>query len=203
MAREIQAHAAPAAADVQRLQPRSVEGQLGGDMALLGELRLVEPGAGPVEIGAGILPVDVEEQVVELRRQIVVVLDVPPRALRRVVLDNPAIDQPQPGDRPHPRLVLGLVAGVAEDQRQHVEDRALGDVDAAIHVGFAEFQAGIDRHAAFGGGRVEAQMDRITGAVAPAGHAAVTVGHGEIAENEKMLQIRREYAVHVTTPASA
>ena len=52
------------------------DAQLGGDMALLGELRLLERHVGPLEIGAGILHVLVEEEPVELARQVVVVLDV-------------------------------------------------------------------------------------------------------------------------------
>ena len=60
--RQRQRHAAPAAADVEHRQIRPVELQLGGDMALLGDLRLFQRLVAAREIGAGILPVAVQEQ---------------------------------------------------------------------------------------------------------------------------------------------
>ena len=60
--REIERHAAEAAADVEHRVPL-VDQQLGRDMTLLGELRFFEALPGPLEIGARILPVGVEEEV--------------------------------------------------------------------------------------------------------------------------------------------
>ena len=54
--------------------------QLGGEMALLGELRVVERLVRVLEIGAAILPVGVEEQRVEPPVEIVVMRDVAARA---------------------------------------------------------------------------------------------------------------------------
>ena len=72
---EVKAEPAPAGADVEHglagLQP-----ELGGDMALLGGLRLVERHVRLLEIGAGILHVLVEEEPVEVTRQIIVTLHV-------------------------------------------------------------------------------------------------------------------------------
>ena len=63
-----------------------VEQQLGGEMALLGELRLFERLALVLEIGAGILPVGVEEEAVEPLVVIVVPGDVAARARAVVAL---------------------------------------------------------------------------------------------------------------------
>ena len=72
---EIERKAAPAAADVEHLVARLDE-KLGGDMPLLGELRVVEALALVFEIGAGILPVRIEKQRVEPAVEIVMVGDV-------------------------------------------------------------------------------------------------------------------------------
>ncbi|MNT89644.1 hypothetical protein D3C72_2304120 [compost metagenome] len=45
-------------------------------MALLGDLRLIERDAFGAEIGAGVLPVGIEEEIEELGRQVVVMGDV-------------------------------------------------------------------------------------------------------------------------------
>ena len=51
-------------------------------MALLGELGVVERLVGRLEIGAGVLPVGVEEQRIEPAVEIVMMRDVAPRARR-------------------------------------------------------------------------------------------------------------------------
>ncbi len=83
--RQIEAEPAPAGADVEHrlagLQP-----ELGGDVALLGGLRLVERHVGLLEIGAGILHVLVEEEPVEVARQVVVALHVAARARVAVLI---------------------------------------------------------------------------------------------------------------------
>ena len=96
---EIECEPAPARADVEHLLPRAQQ-QLGRDMPLLVGLRCLEVVLRRLEIGAGILAVAVEEQFVELVGQIVMVLDVAPRAVNRVVLmdraENPARDIAEP-----------------------------------------------------------------------------------------------------------
>ena len=56
--------------------------ELGGDQPLLGELRLVEGHVGPLEVGAGILHVAVEEEPVETFVEVVVMGDVGARRLQ-------------------------------------------------------------------------------------------------------------------------
>ena len=69
--------------------------KLGGEMALLGELGVVERLIGRFEIGAAILPVGVEEQRVEPAVEIVVVRDIAPRPRPRVELLQPAVEVAQ------------------------------------------------------------------------------------------------------------
>jgi hypothetical protein len=83
---EIQFHAAPAGADVEQLQARAVEQELRGDVALLVVLRLVQVVVGRGEIAAGILSVPVQEEVVELAREIVMMCDVALGPADRIVL---------------------------------------------------------------------------------------------------------------------
>ena len=58
---KIERHAAPAGADLQHAMTGFDE-QLGCDMPLLGELGLIQGNARRIEIGAGILPVFVQEE---------------------------------------------------------------------------------------------------------------------------------------------
>ncbi len=58
--REIETEATPAAADIQDLLSGG-EAQLGREVTLLGELRVVERLAGVFEVGAAVLPVGIEE----------------------------------------------------------------------------------------------------------------------------------------------
>ena len=82
---EIERHAAETAADVER--GRAVLRQkLGGDVPLLCGLRVVERLAGIFEIGAGVLAVRIEKEIVETRVEVVVAGDVAPaRAAGRCV----------------------------------------------------------------------------------------------------------------------
>ena len=63
---------------MSRIALTGLEGELGGDVRLLVELRSVEVAIGIVlgEIGAAILPVAIEEEVVEPVRQVVMMGDV-------------------------------------------------------------------------------------------------------------------------------
>ncbi len=123
-----------------------LEGELGGDVALLGELGLGEAGHAFLEVGAGILQVVVEEEGIEAAVEVVVVLDVVLRAVGRVELAEApqvvagAADAPQP-----PRLVD---PGQVFHERQHqVGDGALFHDVAAVHVLLAELQVGVEETA--------------------------------------------------------
>ena len=72
---QVEAEAAPARADVEHLHA-GLDVELRRQVALLGELGILEGGLLVLEIGAGILPVAVEEEIVEGAREIVVVGDI-------------------------------------------------------------------------------------------------------------------------------
>ena len=78
---EIEAEPAPAGTDIEHAVARPDQ-ELGRQMALLGELGVVERRIRRVEIGAAILPVGIEEQRVEPAVEIVMVGDVARRAWR-------------------------------------------------------------------------------------------------------------------------
>ena len=65
VARQGEAEAAPATADLEHLHIR-LKQELARNVVFLGLLRLFQRQIGPGEIGARVLPVVVEEQVVEL-----------------------------------------------------------------------------------------------------------------------------------------
>ena len=76
--------------------------KLRGEVALLGELRVVERLLGMLEIGAAVLPVGIEEQRVEALVEIVVMRDVGARAGRRIELREPPPEIAQQPLRPRP-----------------------------------------------------------------------------------------------------
>ena len=67
-----QRHSTPSTADIENAHPR-FNSQLGGDMVLLGLLRLFQCHFGFTKIGAGILSVVIQEKGVEIVTQIVMV----------------------------------------------------------------------------------------------------------------------------------
>src|SRR6202040_372192 len=76
---EVKGKAAPARADVEHAISGR-EQELGGDVTLLGELRVVERLVRRFEIGAAVLPVGIEEERVEARVEVVMMGCVAPRA---------------------------------------------------------------------------------------------------------------------------
>ena len=118
------------------------EQELGGEMALLGELRVVERLVRVLEIGAAVLPVGVEEQRVEPAVEIVMMRDVAPCAPARIELPQAALEIAQQPLRPRP--VRRMPSVLAEHDGEHVSDGALLDDEGAIHVGFAELEFGIE-----------------------------------------------------------
>ena len=118
-------------------------------MPLLGDLRLLQRLVAAREVGAGVLPVAIEEQAVEPPVQVVVVRHVAPRAMRRVVLVDAA---PRSRRGPLRSAGDGMALGVRHHvQRQHVDDV----VDAAsvrhqpaVHVGLAHRQRRVEHQPA-------------------------------------------------------
>ena len=82
---EIERQAAPAAADVEH-RGAGLDAELRREMALLGELRVVERLVRRFEIGAAILLVAVEEEPIKPAVEVVMMRDVVARARSRIEL---------------------------------------------------------------------------------------------------------------------
>jgi hypothetical protein len=88
-------------------------------------LRGFEIVLGTAEISAGILPVAVEKQLVELIRQIVMMGNVAPRAPHRVELIDPPYQQRRGAAQPHQLMGVGHVIG--DQQVEEVIEAAFLD----------------------------------------------------------------------------
>jgi hypothetical protein len=85
----MQGQPTPAATDIEHTLA-GLKLQFRGEMPLLGALRRIERLVGAVELGAGILPVPIEEEFVEPAIQIVVVGDIGRGAGRQIAMAEDA-----------------------------------------------------------------------------------------------------------------
>ena len=142
-----------------------VDQQLGGDMALLGELRLFERRSGMFEIGAGILAVGIEEQIVKPDVEIVMMGDV-------LLGVQPIVALAEPARRDARVLEYFQPARAAESddvplaERQHVVKVAFGDDEAPVHIEFAKRKSRIERQFPLGGAIGELDAELRPGSVA-------------------------------------
>jgi hypothetical protein len=139
LASEMKAKAAPTGPDVQHLEPWTVDIQLGGQQALLLDLRPLQAHARLAEIGTGILHIVVQKEAVQLLRQVVVMGDVPARPLYRIVpLDPASQTQKCLRAKRQPMLIQADLAGVADQQVQEIVKAAVLDADQAVHIGLRQ-----------------------------------------------------------------
>ena len=143
--RQIEREPAPAAADVQHPHAR-LDQQLGGDVPLLVQLCRLQVEVRLGEVGAGVLPVAIEEQVVQLAGQIVMVRDVAPRARHRIELARAAQQTMEAAERALERA-LPDDREVAADEVEKVVERGVLDRQRAVHVRLAGAQFGVEREA--------------------------------------------------------
>ena len=135
VARQCQRQAAPAAADIEHREIRPIETQLGGDMAFLRQLRLFQRFVAAREIGAGILPVAIEEQAVETAVQIVMMRDIFLRPHGWVVLIEPSFQLPQERcGTAGSAAVRCCVPMLARHDVEYIVDAATVGRDAAVHI---------------------------------------------------------------------
>ncbi len=104
---EIERHAAPTAADVEDALARLDE-ELCRDMALLGELRLVERCALALEIGAGILPILIEKKLIEPAVEIVMMRDIAARLGDMIALLEPPQSTAEPFHQAQPEELVEM-----------------------------------------------------------------------------------------------
>ena len=198
---QIERKPAPAAADVEHaLVPR--DEQLGREMTLLGELGIVERLAAGLEIGAAVLPVGIEEQRIELTIEIVMMGDVALRPRPRIELLQAAIEIADEPLRLRPQR-RRAVAALAEHDGEDVGDRALLDDDAAIHIGFAEPELGIDQDVTLRRPRGKADRHRRAGPV-PEGKSCSPRGRDpKIPRADQLFQRHPKQPIHRPPPPLA
>ena len=102
-------------------------------MPLLVELRLIEIVVLAMKIGAGILAVAIEEQLIELIRQVIVMRHVAPRSGVRVVLMQ-AAQQP-----------IGSVQPSRQHPVRHRLDIELQQIDQIVEAALFEGQGSVDK----------------------------------------------------------
>ena len=91
-------------------------------MTFLGELRVVERLIRRFKIGAAILLVGIEEELIEAAVEIVVMRDIAPRARARIELLHPAKQIARELQRHRPSRRRDVI--LAQQDRQHIGDRA-------------------------------------------------------------------------------
>ncbi len=159
-------------------------------MPLLGQLRLFQALLRRFEIGAGILPVLVEEQAVQLVAEIVVVGHIALRAPRSIALAQAPRGEAQPVGGAHQRVrpQLRRRPHIAHHQRQEVVDRAGLDQQSAVGIQLAQAQLGIGHEAPLRHGIAETDAHRRTAAVAEAQRPATRRHHRQIAAANQVVQ---------------
>ena len=140
VARQIERHAAPATADIEYRKIFAIQIELGRDMPLLGDLRFFKGCRRIGEIGTGILPVLVQEHVIEPARQIIMMMHMGTCPRRRIELRKAAYQPaPTPGQKKHYRTGIAL-RQIGHQQVEQGGDITLLHRQAAIHVKLAQFQ---------------------------------------------------------------
>ena len=183
--REIEREAAPAAADVEHALPR-LQQQLGGDMALLVGLRLLDGLIGREEVGAGILPVGVEEKIVERVREVVVMRHVLARAVQGIVLLEDAEGAAETIIKRCQQRARRQVHVLGDEVEEIVDARIL-DRQLAVHEGLAEIKA-----------RVEEQLAPERRLVQPHGHCGAGLA-GEAVDGPAGINHAKRAAAHEMT----
>jgi hypothetical protein len=165
-------------------------------VALLGELGLLERHARPREIGAGILQVGIEKELVEFARQVVVPAYVAPGALGRVELLQPPQPVPKTVGHPGPEGADVERGRVFVDHFQKVEQVALKKVDLAVHVALGQGQHRVERDGALGMGGMDGDRDAGSVLVAERGRTSLMVDHGQITRPDQAFDKAAQQHVH-------
>ena len=122
---------APSAADVQHLLPR-LQPQFADDMALLGLLRLFQRDLRICKVGAGILAVRIEEERVEILRQVLAMGDIPLTDSNRIPLLQSAKEEGQTFLQCKSRICANHVL---TGQSNEIVQRSLFYGESATHIG--------------------------------------------------------------------
>src|SRR6266568_3243130 len=95
------------------------------------------------------------------------------------------------------------VGVLAQTNGEHVGDGALLDHEAAVHVGFAELEFGIEQNAPFGGAGGKTNRYRLAGPIAEREHRAARGGDSKCASADKGLEQELKQPVHRPPPITS
>ena len=169
-------------------------------MALLGELRILQRAIVGFEIGAGVLPVTVEEQVIERAREVIVVCNVALGLADGIVLVDALQRLAHCISRlRHLRQPVG--GRTLHQQRNDVIDRgAARHAEAAVHVEFAEIEVRVGSHLGRGKRRLDVQVHRHATAIAIFMDDAARVGHTKRSLRHERIECAIKKSIHLCTP---
>src|SRR5438067_3899894 len=192
--REIQCHSSPAAADVEHASIAGHE-QLGREVALLGELRVVERLTLVLKIRAAVLAIGVKEKRIKLLVEIVVVRDVTPGARAQIQLHQTAVEKSR---KPWNacRAAGAALSALSEQDGKDIGNRAALDDDPAGHIGFAESKLGVRENAELGRWAGEANGHGRSGAIADGKTASARGSDPKIARPDQPFRGPPKQPVH-------
>ena len=150
------------------------------------------PSSAVEEIGAGVLPVAVEEQLVERAREVVVMRDVAARPASRVELLDPAQAHVDPPHHPVEGVVAASDLDVTADEVEEVVERGVLDGQQAVHVGLAGINVGPQEQLPMQGAIVEANGDRRPFAAGEGVVPAVRVDDAKTPDLDQTLEKARQ-----------
>ena len=101
-----------------------VQTELGGDVTLLGLLRFFKRLVALGEIGAGVLPIAIEEQAVQPSIEVIVMRDVPASTRSRIELIDRAPNPDNRPPKPSDKVALAIGPEIGEQHIEDVVDRA-------------------------------------------------------------------------------
>jgi hypothetical protein len=136
------------------------------------------------EIGAGILPVRIQEQFEQLGREIVVMAHVAASTSGRIELLGAAKQMAQAVEWP-PDVALSGGRQVAAEQIEERVQRGILDRQCAVHPGLAGVKAGIQRELPVQGARMQADGHGSRHVIAELVDGSIRIDHREPAEADQ------------------
>ena len=164
-------------------------------MALFGELGVGQALAGVFEVGAGVLPVRVQEECVELIAQVVVMRHIAARGGGGVFWKVAPHERLRIVDRLHePRRLH--IAKLAQDDQEEVVDLAFLDYEAPLGEELAEAQGRVGGETPLRARVHELHPNLRPGSVAEMQRFALGGDHGQIADFHRIIEGEFEKRFH-------
>ena len=195
---KIQCQSSPAATDVEHASIAGHE-QLGGKVALLGELGVVERLTLVLKIGAAVLAIGVKKKRVKLLVEIVMVRDVTPGARAQIQLHQAPVEKAREPWNARQAGRAALLA-LSEQDGKDIGNRAALDDDPAVHIGFAEAELGMRENAKLGRRAGEAYGYGRSGAIAERETRSTRASDPKVARPDQFFRSPPKQPVHRPAP---